>query len=154
MTFEMQAIGVVRSPVTNGTRDVWGGVQSVIELDTSRFSADALAGLDAFSHCEIVFALDRIEHENITYGRRHPRDQERWPSVGIFAQRGARRPNRIGVTTCAIVAVEGTRLTVGRLDAFDGTPVLDIKPVMREFGPDADIRQPVWASEVMEHYYA
>jgi len=154
MTFTMEAIGIVRSPKSDPTDDRWGDIKSTIELDAARFDADALAGLDTFSHCEIVFALDGIDPATIAYGRRRPRDQPHWPSVGIFAQRGSRRPNRIGVTTCTIVAVDGLRLIVRRLDALDGTPVLDIKPYMREFGPDGDTRQPAWASEVMEHYYA
>jgi tRNA-Thr(GGU) m(6)t(6)A37 methyltransferase TsaA len=154
MTYAMEPIGIVRSPISDRVDDVWGDIESVVELDTARFTADALVGLEAFSHCEIVFVLDRIAPDAIAYGRRHPRNQTRWPSVGIFAQRGARRPNRIGVTTCPIISVEGTRLTVGRLDALDGTPVLDIKPCMREFGPDTPVRQPEWATEVMERYYA
>jgi tRNA-Thr(GGU) m(6)t(6)A37 methyltransferase TsaA len=154
MTFTMEAIGVVRSPMTDPTDDRWGGIESTIELDAARFTADALVGLDAFSHCEIVFALDQIDPATIAFGRRRPRNAPQWPQVGIFAQRGARRPNRIGVTTCTIVAVDGLRLIVRRLDALDGTPVLDIKPYMREFGPDTGTHQPVWATEVMEQYYA
>jgi len=79
--------------------------------------------------------------------------REDWPLVGIFAQRGKNRPNRIGLTTCAILKVEGTRLHVRGLDAIDGTPVLDIKPVMREFLPRGEVRQPEWASELMAEYW-
>jgi hypothetical protein len=54
-------------------------------------------------------------------------------AAGIFAQRGKNRPNRIGSTICQVVRVEGTRLFVSELDAINGTPVIDIKPVMVEF---------------------
>ena len=64
-----------------------------------------------------------------------------------------RSPNRIGVTVCRIVAVAGREIEVEGLDAVDGTPVLDIKPVMREFLPRGDIRQPDWASELMKDYW-
>lgn len=73
--------------------------------------------------------------------------------VGIFAQRGRKRPNRIGVTMCRILAVDGLRIDVAGLDAIDGTPVLDIKPVLREFLPRGDHRQPAWASELMRGYW-
>ena len=58
-----------------------------------------------------------------------------WPKVGIFAQRGKNRPNQIGVTICKIVSVEGLSVHVEGLDAIDGTPVLDLKPWVAEFGP-------------------
>jgi tRNA (Thr-GGU) A37 N-methylase len=73
--------------------------------------------------------------------------------VGIFAQRGKNRPNRIGVTVCRIVSVSGRRIEVEGLDAIDGTPVLDIKPVMAEFLPRGEIRQPDWSSELMKDYW-
>jgi tRNA (adenine37-N6)-methyltransferase len=51
------------------------------------------------------------------------------------------------------VAVNGTRIEVEGLDAIDGTPILDIKPVLREFLPRGDIAQPVWASELMKDFW-
>ena len=73
--------------------------------------------------------------------------------MGIFAQRGKARPNRIGVTRATIVSVEGRTLRVRGLDAIDGTPVLDIKPWMVEFAPIGPTRQPPWASELMRDYF-
>ena len=63
-----------------------------------------------------------------------------WPSVGVFAQRNKRRPNRIGVCTCELLEVNGLELTVRGLDAIDGSPVLGLKPYMTEFAPR--VRQP------------
>ncbi|MEY3691170.1 MAG: hypothetical protein RJB57_825, partial [Actinomycetota bacterium] len=60
---------------------------------------------------------------------------------------------RIGVTVCRVVAVEGTVLRVSGLDAIDGTPVLDIKPHMEEFGPRGEHRQPSWATDLMNGYW-
>jgi tRNA (Thr-GGU) A37 N-methylase len=91
--------------------------------------------------------------DTIETGARHPRNRIDWPLVGIFAQRGKNRPNRIGITICRIEKVEGKRLHVRGLDAIDGTPVIDIKPVLREFLPRGDIRQPEWASELMTGYW-
>ncbi|MEZ5144188.1 MAG: TrmO family methyltransferase [Acidimicrobiales bacterium] len=84
---------------------------------------------------------------------RRPRGNEAWPEVGIFAQRAKDRPNRIGVTTCRVVAVDGAVLHVVGLDAVDGTPVLDIKPHMVEFGPRGEVHQPSWATELMRGYW-
>lgn len=74
--------------------------------------------------------------------------------AGIFAQRSKRRPNRLGLTRCRLLRIEGVTLFVEGLDAIDGTPVLDIKPYLREFDPRGEVRQPAWSTEVMEKYFA
>jgi tRNA (adenine37-N6)-methyltransferase len=149
----LEPIGFVRSEIVEPLDDVWGGVTSRIELDSSRFTADSLAGLDQFSHLEIVFYFDRVEASDVHFGARHPRGRKDWPSVGIFAQRAKNRPNRIGVTVCRLVSVEETTVRVEGLDAIDGTPVLDIKPYISEFGPRGTVRQPAWATELMSGYW-
>jgi tRNA (Thr-GGU) A37 N-methylase len=73
--------------------------------------------------------------------------------VGIFAQRARARPNRLGTTIVRIISCEGARLRVRGLDAIDGTPVLDIKPVMAEFLPREPVRQPAWSTELMADYW-
>lgn len=153
MQYMIEAIGYVHGGRTDPTDDNWGQSRSTIELDPAKFGPDALAGLDAFSHAEIIFLFDKVAQEKIETGARHPRGRQDWPLTGIFAQRGKNRPNRLGVTVCKILAVEGTRLEVEGLDAIDGTPVIDIKPVMREFLPRGDVRQPVWVSELMAEYW-
>ncbi|MBV8637592.1 MAG: SAM-dependent methyltransferase [Candidatus Eremiobacteraeota bacterium] len=152
MTFTVEPIGVVHSARTGRSDEYWGAVESTIELD-ERFSSEALTGLGEFSHLEVVFLLHGIDESEIETKARHPRNNPAWPKIGIFAQRGARRPNRIGVSRCALLRVEGRTLYVRGLDAIDETPVLDIKPYIREFGPAGDVRQPPWATEVMERYY-
>jgi tRNA (adenine37-N6)-methyltransferase len=57
------------------------------------------------------------------------------------------------VTTCELVGVDGLTLRVRGLDAIDGTPVLDVKPYMAEFGPRGTLRQPAWSSELMAGYW-
>jgi len=73
--------------------------------------------------------------------------------VGIFAQRAKDRPNRLGSTVVEILKRDGRVLTVAGLDAVDGTPVLDIKPVMVEFLPRTTLRQPAWSHELMRAYW-
>lgn len=152
-SLELVSIGIVRSPRADRTDVEWGGVESVIELDAAQFAPDALRGLEDFSHAEIVYFMHGIPESQIATGLRRPRENSNWPLVGIFAQRGAKRPNRIGVSRCRVVAVEGLTLRVRGLDAIDGTPVIDIKPYMREFGPIGEVSQPTWASAVMERYF-
>jgi len=152
-TIELEPIGVVRSPRGEVRDDEWGGLQVQIVLD-ARFDADALDGIEEFSHAEILFFFDRVDPAKIVAGARHPRNNRDWPAVGIFAQRGKGRPNRIGSTIVRIVRREGRVLHVAELDAVDGTPVLDIKPVMREFLPREDVRQPRWSSELMQRYWS
>jgi tRNA (adenine37-N6)-methyltransferase len=150
----LQPIGIVRDGRTTSDDDYWGGFISAIELDTDRFGPDALAALDTFSHVIVIFHFHLLDEAAGEHGGRHPRGREDWPVVGIFAQRAKRRPNRIGVTTCRLVSVTGTRLTVEGLDAMTGTPVLDIKPYMTEFEPDGQVSQPAWSHELMANYFA
>jgi len=133
--------------------DDWGPVTSVLRLDADRFGPEAVAGLDAFSHLEVVYHFDRVPEEKIQTGARHPRGNTDWPLVGIFAQRGKNRPNRLGVSRCRLLRTDGLDLYVQGLDAVDGTPVLDIKPYMAEFGPQGTTTQPDWATTLMRDYY-
>ncbi|MFB6298768.1 MAG: tRNA (N6-threonylcarbamoyladenosine(37)-N6)-methyltransferase TrmO [Halobacteriales archaeon] len=148
----LEPIGTVSSPRTEKRDDHWGDVVAEIEL-ADRFDPEALAGLETFSHVEVVFYMHRVRADGIENGARHPRNNTDWPKLGIFAQRAKGRPNRIGLSRCAVIAVEDRRLRVKALDAIDGTPVLDIKPYMREFGPRGKVTQPAWVSELMAEYY-
>lgn len=153
MTFRISAIGHVVGGRDAADDDHWDGLTARIELDPLRFGKDALSGLDAFSHAEIVFMFDGVPESDIVDGARHPRENGEWPRVGIFAQRARHRPNRLGVSVARIVAVEGTTLHVAGLDAIDGTPVFDIKPVMSGFLPRGPLREPAWAREIMADYW-
>jgi tRNA-Thr(GGU) m(6)t(6)A37 methyltransferase TsaA len=150
---EMHPIGIVVGGRAQPDDDDWGAVEATIELDASRFPPDAVEGLDAFSHIDVVFVFHRVGPDDVHVGARHPRGRTDWPKVGIFAQRGKARPNRLGVTTCELVGVDGLRLRVRGLDAIDGTPVLDVKPHVVEFGPRGELREPDWMRELMAHYW-
>jgi tRNA (Thr-GGU) A37 N-methylase len=133
--------------------DDWGDVQAVIRFDAARFEPQALAGLDAFSHLEVVYVFDRADPAATETGSRHPRGRADWPKVGIFAQRGKDRPNHLGVSRCRLLGVDGLDVHVQALDAIAATPVLDVKPWMAEFGPIGEHRQPSWATELMAGYW-
>jgi tRNA (adenine37-N6)-methyltransferase len=152
-TFAVEPVGTVHSSRAAVEDDHWDREQVYIELDAARFEPDALAGLDSFSHAEIIFLMDRVESAKIESGARHPRNNPDWPKVGIFAQRAKNRPNRIGSTVCRVLRIEGRRLHVSGLDAVDGTPVLDIKPWVQEFAPRGALHQPAWITELMREYW-
>ena len=153
MSFTLEPIGFVRGGRDQPIDDDWGDSRARIELDATRFGPEALAGLAEFSHLEVIFVFDRVTDAEIEYGARHPRGRQDWPLVGIFAQRGKNRPNRLGLCTCKIVRVEGRTVEVEGLDAIDGTPIVDLKPAMREFLPRETVTEPAWAAELMKDYW-
>jgi tRNA (Thr-GGU) A37 N-methylase len=105
--FDIKAIGIVRGGRDVPEDDNWEGSSAEIELDSNQFNAEALLGLDQFSHSEIVFVFNQVRPDDITYDAHHTRGRTDWPKVSIFAQRGRNRPNRIGVSGCRIAQVSG-----------------------------------------------
>lgn len=149
---QLTPIATVRNARVEVEDDDWGDVISVLELDPS-LPEEALHGIESFSHAEILFYFHLVPESKIETGARHPRDNAALPKVGILSQRGRNRPNRLGATIVRVLRREGRHLHVQGLDAVNGTPVLDIKPVMREFLPREEMRQPEWATELMKHYW-
>ncbi|HHF2979040.1 TPA: SAM-dependent methyltransferase [Vibrio diabolicus] len=145
-------IGKVESTRSEMIDDNWDKENASIVIDVV-FGAEALIGLSDFSHVEVTFYFNKVDKSKITMGARHPRNNTDWPKVGIFAQRGKNRPNRLGSTICEVIAVCGNVLQVRGLDAIDGTPVVDIKPVMVEFLPRKTVEQPEWSKEIMSNYW-
>jgi tRNA (Thr-GGU) A37 N-methylase len=135
---DLVPVGRVHSDRSDLSDDYWGDVTSVIRLDGQRFGPEALLGLDAFSHVEVVFHFHRVAPEKVHTGARHPRGNPEWPRAGIFA-RWAKN--------------DGLDVHVRGLDAVDGTPVLDIKPYLTQFGPREDVVQPAWVDDLMRDYY-
>ena len=89
--------------------------------------AEALDGVEGFSHMFVLFWLNEVASQPRAL-KFHPRGRTDLPFLGVFALRTNQRPNPIGLTLVELLKVEGTALTVRGLDAYDGTPVLDIKP--------------------------
>jgi tRNA-Thr(GGU) m(6)t(6)A37 methyltransferase TsaA len=155
MDILLSPIGWVRSDENGPREDYWGEIVSDIVLDREHFSPDALKGLSEFSHIEVLFHLHGVEESSLVKGSRHPRGNANWPEVGIFAQRAKARPNRIAATICRLISVEGLTVRVQGLDARNGSPVIDIKPVFAEFVPDrGSVRQPKWSHAMMRKYFA
>ena len=149
----MEPIGVVRGSRRTVEDDNWAQVVSVLEFDHGQIETDALAGLEEFSHVEVIFVFDRVDPGTVCRGKRHPRGRADWPEVGILAQRAKDRPNRIGATVCALRSVGDRSIEVVGLDAVDGTPVLDVKPYMSGFAPRGTVVEPGWARDLMRDYW-
>ena len=150
--FEIEAVGMVVGGRVEATDDHWGPVVAAIEID-QRFDASSLDGLAEFSHLDVIYVFHALGDEEINTGARHPRGRTDWPKVGIFAQRAKARPNRIGVSTCEIVSVDGHTVHVRGLDAIDGSPVIDIKPHVIEMGPRTNVHEPPWVADLMTEYW-
>jgi len=105
----------------------------------------AMDGLEGFSHINVFFWF----HENdTTEGRQvlkvHPRRDDDNPLTGIFATHSPLRPNLIGMTLCRVLAVDSPRIVIDRIDALDGTPVLDIKCYIPSSRAFENLRLPEW----------
>jgi len=150
MTISMEPIAFVRNSRKDPIDDHWGEIVSEVEL-AEGVPEESLDGIDSFSHVEIIYHFHRSEKTVI--GSEHPRENPAWPRVGIFAQRKKDRPNHVGTAFANLVRREGRKLVVANLDAIDGTPVIDIKPVMAEYLPKGKVSEPLWTSELMAHYW-
>jgi len=149
----LEPIGYVAGGRTDAVEDAWGDVEATIVLDGALLEPEATQCLDEFSHLEVVYLFHLVNPEGVTRGARRPRGNPDWPEVGILAQHAKARPNRIGVSRCELVDVDGFKLRVRGLDAVDGSPVLDVKPFFVEFAPRGPVYQPAWASDLMRHYW-
>jgi tRNA-Thr(GGU) m(6)t(6)A37 methyltransferase TsaA len=132
-SFQIIPIGVVRKK----EETAW--------IDIHAPYADALLGLEGFSHILVFFWF----HENDTADRRqtlsvHPRKDEKNPLTGVFGTHSPLRPNLIGLTRCKLISVKDRRIEIDDIDAFDGTPVIDIKCYIPDSPPESEIRLPSW----------
>jgi tRNA (Thr-GGU) A37 N-methylase len=152
--FQVESVAHVIGGRAEPTDDYWGGNRSIIRIDNPRFGTGAVAGLEDFSHLEVVFRFHLTDPRDLNFGARRARDNPAWPAVGIFGHRNMRRINWLGVSRCRLMEVDGLDLHVEELDAVDGTPVLDIKPWFAEFAPRGDTWQPSWPTEMLADYFA
>lgn len=146
----LKPIGYVRNSRVSLVDDSLGSIESCIEL-IDDLPEECLDGIETFSHLEILYFFNKST-KTLT-GSEHPRENPAFPKVGIFAQRKKDRPNHLGATFVSLIKKEGKRLYVKNLDAINGTPVIDIKPVFNEYLPKGEIVQPQWTQELMKEYW-
>jgi tRNA-Thr(GGU) m(6)t(6)A37 methyltransferase TsaA len=141
-------IGVVRNAVKKPQMGGWESVESRIVV--RRELADALDGIEGYSHVIVLFWIHRVPEEERGAARIHPMGDPALPLLGVFATRTQLRPNPIGVSVVPLLARNGNVLRVRGLDAIDGTPVLDVKPYIPHYDSVPQATIPAWASEVAE----
>jgi tRNA-Thr(GGU) m(6)t(6)A37 methyltransferase TsaA len=121
----LKPIGVIRTTaIGNEVRGKTRISQVVIRKELTT----ALNGVDGFSHLFVLFLLHEVSESQREPLKVHPQGRKDMPLLGVFATRTMLRPNPVGLTLVELVKIEGNILTVRGLDAFDGTPVIDIKP--------------------------
>jgi tRNA-Thr(GGU) m(6)t(6)A37 methyltransferase TsaA len=148
---EIKPIAYVKNSRTSPQDDFWEEVISEIEL-AEGIPTEAFDHISDFSHLEIIYFFDKVDSKNIVFSGR-PRGNKNYPVIGIFGQRKKNRPNTIGLCTVELLEHNGRTIKVKYLDAINGTPVLDIKPVFREFQPKGEIKQPSWVKDLMKNYW-
>jgi tRNA-Thr(GGU) m(6)t(6)A37 methyltransferase TsaA len=133
-------IGVVK---TNAVGDEVKDKTRISQIILNDELAQALEGIADFSHLFVIFWMNQIQEDKRMVLKVHPRGRMDLPLLGVFATRTNLRPNPIGLTLVELLRVDGVTLTVRGLDAYDGTPILDIKPF--DFWDSADqARVPEW----------
>lgn len=152
MKIEVVPIGYVENKRKDIEDDNWSEVISTIILEKD-FISESLIGIEEFSHLEIIFYMNQVKDKKAIAQYRHPRNNMALPKLGTFAQRNKNRPNKLGLTTVELLERNDRTIKVKNLDAIDGTPILDIKPVMEEFQPQSEIKQPKWTREIMKSYW-
>jgi len=130
---ELVAIGHVQSPLTERAsapkQGDEGAPEALVVFEPNM--GEALHGLAAGDDVLVLTWLDRADRDVLSV---HPRDDPTRPLRGVFATRSPDRPNPIGLHRVRVVEVDGLRLRVRDLEALDGTPVVDVKPVLRDAG--------------------
>lgn len=147
----LEVIGTVSSPVTEGVDEDWGSVVSEIRLNEKYVSG--LRGLEEFSHVLVLFYMHKYSFDPDSDLVRRPQGRPDMPLTGVFAQRAKHRPNPIGVTAAELLKVKGDTLMVRGLDAIDGTPVIDVKPYFPAFDSRSDAETPLWVDKLMKGYF-
>jgi tRNA-Thr(GGU) m(6)t(6)A37 methyltransferase TsaA len=127
--FEVVAIGRVQSPLTDRAAAPKQGHEGAPDAWLA-FEPGVLAGLDGLRAGDRVIVLTWLDRADRDVLRVHPRDDPANPERGVFATRSADRPNPIGLHEVEVLAVEGGRVRVSDLEAIDGTPIVDVKPVL------------------------
>ena len=108
----------------------------------------ALYRLNEFSHIEVIFYLHEMDQEFKT--KIHPTGDPEYPLMGAFATRTPNRPSRIALSTCKLQEVNGNVLKVKGLDAYDGSPVIDIKPYSKKI--IKDLKVPQWIRDIRKKH--
>jgi len=132
-TFYLKSVGIIRK----ADEKVW--------IDIFEEYQDALMGLEGFSHIYVLYWFDQNDSaEKRRTLQVHPRKDPANPLTGVFATHSPQRPNLIALTLCKIESILGNKIKIEKIDAYDGSPVIDIKCYIPVSVKDADVRLPDW----------
>jgi tRNA-Thr(GGU) m(6)t(6)A37 methyltransferase TsaA len=140
VSIELEPLGYVRSEFDEVRGDRNEGY-ATLEFDPKY--AEALDGIEEYSHIFVLYWMHKLDNSLRSTYKTHPRGREDLPLVGVLATRGKARPNPIGLTVVELVERRGNVLKVKGLDAYDGSPILDIKPY-DHYDIKEGIRVPDW----------
>jgi tRNA-Thr(GGU) m(6)t(6)A37 methyltransferase TsaA len=129
MSFELRPVGRVESPLTNAADAPKQGFEGAPDA-WIEFEPDVLEALQDLRRGDRVIVLTWLDRARREVLRVHPRDDASNPLRGVFSTRSQDRPNPIGLHPVEVLEVDGARIKVRDLEALDGTPVLDVKPVI------------------------
>lgn len=127
--YELRPVGRVESPLTDRASAPKQGHEGAPEA-TIVFDAAVLDALDGIEAGDEVIVLTWLDRSDRGVQQVHPRDDPANPVQGVFNTRSQDRPNPIGLHPVEVISVEGATMRVRNLEALDGTPVLDVKPVI------------------------
>ena len=147
-SINLAPIGRVVNDVEHRSDVKWETIVSEVVIAPQL--AEALDGIDGFSHVVIIFYLDKVDEDRHSLMKVRPENREELPLVGVFATRSPVRPNPIGITVVKLLERQGNILKVMGLDAYDGTPVLDIKPYLRRGDLIEEAATPDWLLRLWE----
>lgn len=158
LEIKIDPIGVIRTSASvEEVRKSWiaGGVEGYVEVFKEYL--DGLRGLEGFSHLLLLVWLHRTSPNQRRVLIVRPRvltrfgfPLEKLPEVGVFATDSPHRPNPIGIEVVELLRIEGNKLIVKGLDVYDGTPVIDIRPLTEDYIPAAGLRYPRWLLQLKE----
>lgn len=144
----IRPIGTVRNSIRKPRRDGWEKISSRIILDPKL--QEGLDGIEAYSHIFVLFWIDRLNPSMKGIKKVHPKSRMDLPLVGVFATRTQYRPNPIGLTLVRMLGRKKNVIWVKGLDALDGTPVIDLKPISPRTEFPSRTRVPAWYHRIWE----
>jgi tRNA (adenine37-N6)-methyltransferase len=110
---------------------------------------ETLLGLQKFSHLLVFYWFNQNDTpEKRAILQVHPRKDESNPLTGVFATRSPQRPNLIGFSVCRIKSIDGRLITIDEIDAFNGTPIIDLKPYIPASDSIPDAQVPHWVKKI------
>ena len=128
--------------------------REVSEIVINKDLLNNLDGIEEYSHLVVLYWAHKVPEKSRSLSRVHPMGRKEFPRVGIFCTRSPARPNLVLTAVVRLLERKKNVLRVTGLDAIDGSPVIDIKPYVREFYPQKDVRIPEWMKRLMREVEA